>query len=79
MKANAYTYLTPIGTFAIREHDGSWTLYLNETRLDSAAYVHPQFVVDDLVSNVIELPGDTHGSELGLPDLLHEWARLDGH
>jgi hypothetical protein len=72
-----YSYRTAIGVFQIRQEGNYFVPLLDGQRLGTNTYIHPQFVVDDLVTGVIEIPGTESDSTLGLPDDLSEWALVD--
>jgi hypothetical protein len=70
-------YRTERGAFEVRQEGNFYVPVFNGTRLGTNTYIHPQFVVDDLVTGVLELPNGESAHSLGLPDDLSQWAMID--
>jgi hypothetical protein len=72
-----YYFPTRVGLFEIRQQGMMYFPTLDGCRLGTNTYIDPQFAVDDLVAEVIELSGGESAVLLGLPEDLSCWLLKD--
>jgi hypothetical protein len=68
-----YRQSTGVGEFQICEKNGLYYLCVDGGRFGDKTYIDPQFVVDDLISGVMELPQRLAMAAESLPDDLNAW------
>jgi hypothetical protein len=73
----AYHSTTAAGEFQICEQNGDYFLAIRGNRIGKTVYLHPQFVIDDLVTGVIELPPFLARVARMLPQDLRSWRMGD--
>jgi hypothetical protein len=72
-----YRFKTPVGEFQICILKGNYFPALDGERIGTNAYIHPQFVVDDLITGVIDMRPEISLAASALPEDVHQWIRLD--
>jgi hypothetical protein len=72
-----YWLKTSAGEFQICYQAGHYLPAFEGKRIGRSVYVHPQFVVDDLIAGVVELPERVSSAKADLPEDLRQWIRLN--
>jgi hypothetical protein len=72
-----YRLSTSVGEFQIYMAEDTYFPAFDGKRIGKNTYVHPQFVIDDLVTGIIDVAGTLSSVTSGLPEDLSGWKRND--
>jgi hypothetical protein len=72
-----YHQKTTVGDFQICEKNGLYFLCLDGRKFGEKRYIDPQFVVDDLITGVMDLPQRLASTAEKLPEDLDDWKKPD--